>query len=117
VRGTPSPGHRSLSAAPGEGDLDAFIASIDDGLLIASLQGLHSGVNAVSGDFSVGVEGVVIRNGELAEPIREGTLAGAIPRMLHDVARVGADLERQPGGTLVPSLVLDGLTLGGGSGA
>ncbi|NDH88505.1 MAG: 50S ribosomal protein L19 [Actinobacteria bacterium] len=62
-------------------------------------------------------EGVVIRNGELAEPIREGTLAGAIPRMLLDVARVGADLERQPGGTLVPSLVLDGLTLGGGSGA
>lgn len=117
VRGTPSPGHRSLSVAPGGGDLDAFIASIDDGLLIASLQGLHSGVNAVSGDFSVGVEGVVIRNGELAEPIREGTLAGAIPRMLHDVARVGADLERQPGGTLVPSLVLDGLTLGGGSGA
>tara|TARA_Y100001958_G_C20748150_1_gene233747 strand:- start:134 stop:454 length:321 start_codon:yes stop_codon:yes gene_type:complete len=106
-----------LSVGPGEGDLDAFIASIDDGLLIASLQGLHSGVNAVSGDFSVGVEGVVIRNGELAEPIREGTLAGAIPRMLHDVARVGADLERQPGGTLVPSLVLDGLTLGGGSGA
>ena len=77
--GTPSPGHRSLSVAPGEGDLGAFIASIDDGLLIASLQGLHSGVNAVSGDFSVGVEGVVIRNGELAEPIREGTLAGAIP--------------------------------------
>jgi hypothetical protein len=37
--------------------------------------------------------------------------------MLLDVARVGADLERQPGGTLVPSLVLDGLTLGGGSGA
>jgi PmbA protein len=106
-----------LSVGPGEGDLDAFIASVDDGLLIASLQGLHSGVNAVSGDFSVGVEGVVIRNGELAEPIREGTLAGAIPRMLLDVARVGADLERQPGGTLVPSLVLDGLTLGGGSGA
>ena len=117
VRGTPSPGHRSLSVAPGEGDLESFIGSIDDGLLVASLQGLHSGVNAVSGDLSVGVEGVVIRNGELAEPIREGTLAGAIPRMLLDIAQVGADLERQPGGTLVPSLVVEGLTLGGGSGA
>lgn len=115
VRGTPSPGHRSLSVAAGEGDLDGFIASIDDGLLIASLQGLHSGVNAVSGDLSVGVEGVVIRNGELAEPVREGTLAGAIPRLLLDIAAVGADLERLPGGDLVPSLVLEGLTLGGGS--
>ena len=115
VRGTPSPGHRSLSVAPGEGDLEGFIASIDDGLLVASLQGLHSGVNAVSGDLSVGVEGMVIRNGELAEPIREGTLAGAIPRLLLDIAAVGADLERLPGGSLVPTLVIEGLTLGGGS--
>ena len=59
----------------------------------------------------------MIRNGELAEPIREGTLAGAIPRLLLDIAAVGADLERQPGGTLVPSLLVEGLTLGGGTGA
>lgn len=114
VRGTPSPGHRALHVGAGVGDLDAFVAEIDDGLLVASLQGLHSGVNAVSGDFSVGVEGVRIRDGALAEPIREGTLAGAIPRMLLDVERVGADLEPQPGGSIVPSLVLSGLTLGGG---
>ena len=63
---------------------------------------------------SVGVEGVRIRDGVLAEPIREGTLAGAIPRMLLDIAEVGSDLEMQPGGSLVPSLVLGGLTLGGG---
>ena len=114
VRGGPTPGHRSLHVAPRSGDLDAFVGDIDDGLLVASLQGLHSGVNAVSGDLSVGVEGVMIRNGELAEPIREGTLAGAIPRMVHDIVSVGADLERQPGGAIVPSLVIDGLTLGGG---
>ncbi|MDG2028001.1 MAG: TldD/PmbA family protein [Acidimicrobiales bacterium] len=114
VRGTPSPGHRALHVASGHGDLESFIAGIDDGLLVASLQGLHSGVNAVSGDFSVGVEGVRIRDGVLAEPIREGTLAGAIPRMLLDIAEVGSDLEMQSGGSLVPSLVLGGLTLGGG---
>ena len=117
VRGMPGPGHRSLRVEPGEGDLESFIAGIDEGLLVASLQGLHSGVNPVSGDLSVGVEGVMIRNGELAEPIREGTLAGAIPRLLLDIAAVGADLERQPGGTLVPSLLVEGLTLGGGTGA
>ena len=71
----------------------------------------------MSGDLSVGVEGVMIRNGQLAEPIREGTLAGAIPRVLLDIAAVGADLERLPGGSLVPTLVLEGLTLGGGSAA
>jgi PmbA protein len=114
VRGAPSPGHRSLHVAPQKGDLDEFIGGIDEGLLVASLQGLHSGVNTVSGDLSVGVEGIMIRNGCLAEPIREGTLAGAIPRMLLDIVSVGADLERQPGGAIVPSLVIEGLTLGGG---
>ncbi|MEZ5247538.1 MAG: TldD/PmbA family protein [Acidimicrobiales bacterium] len=114
IRGGPSPGYRALHVAPGSGGLDDFIAGIDDGLLVASLQGLHSGVNAVSGDLSVGVEGVRIRNGALAEPIREGTLAGAIPRMLLDITAVGADREHQPGGSIVPSLVMEGLTLGGG---
>jgi PmbA protein len=113
VRGTPSPGFRALHVAAGRGDLASFIADIDDGFLVAGLQGLHSGVNAVSGDLSVGVEGIRIRDGVLAEPIREATLAGAIPRMLFDITRVGDDLERLPGGSHVPSIVIDGLTLGG----
>jgi PmbA protein len=113
VRGTPSPGFRALHVSPGRGDLASFIADIDDGLLVAGLQGLHSGVNPVSGDLSVGVEGIRIRDGVLAEPIREATLAGAIPRMLLDITRIGDDLERLPGGSHVPSIVLDGLTLGG----
>ena len=113
VRSAPAPGYRSLHVVPGTGDLESLIAGTDHGLLVASLQGLHSGVNAVSGDFSVGVEGVMIRDGQLSEPVREGTLAGAIPRMLQEVAAVGADLEVQPGGAIVPTLALDGLTLGG----
>ena len=47
------------------------VGAIDRGLLVQSLSGVHSGVNAVSGDFSVGAEGLLIRDGELAEPIRE----------------------------------------------
>lgn len=113
VRGGPSPGHRALHVAAGQGDLESLIADTDDGLLVSSLQGLHSGVNAVSGDLSVGVEGVRIREGERAEPIREGTLAGAIPRFLLDIRAVGADLEALPDGSFVPSLAVDGLTLGG----
>ncbi len=113
VRARPSPGHRSLHVAAGEGDLAALVAGIDDGILVASLQGIHSGVNAVSGDLSVGVEGVLIRNGQLVEAVREGTLAGAIPRMLLDIVAIGADLEQQPGGANVPTLVIEGLTLGG----
>jgi PmbA protein len=113
ARSTPSPGHRALRLAPGSGDLESLLADVDDGLMVQTFQGLHSGVNPISGDLSVGVEGVRIRGGELAEPIREGTLAGAIPRLLLDVVAVGADLERLPSGNRVPSMVVEGLTLSG----
>ena len=112
-RSRPSPGHRALTLMPGEGDLESFIVEADDAFLVASLQGVHSGVNAVSGDLSVGVEGIRIRHGQRAEPIREATLAGAIPRMIQDIRRIGADVERLPSGAAMPSLVMDGLTLSG----
>jgi PmbA protein len=67
----------------------------------------------VSGDLSVGVEGIMIRDGELAEPVREGTLAGAIPRLLTDIVAVGADVEWLPSGSHFPTVVVDGLTLSG----
>ncbi|MFQ5556758.1 MAG: TldD/PmbA family protein, partial [Acidimicrobiales bacterium] len=113
ARSRPSPGHRAIHVSPGRGDLASLISGVDDGLLVQSLQGVHSGVNAVSGDLSIGVEGLRIRDGEPAEPVREATLAGAIPRLMLDMAAVGADLERQPGGARVPSLVVEGLVLGG----
>ncbi len=113
ARTSPSPGFRSLHAVAGEGDVDSMISSLRDGLLILSLQGLNSGVNPVSGDFSVGVEGLRIRNGNLAEPVKEATLAGSLPRMLLDISGVGADIEYLPGGSAVPSMIIDGMSIGG----
>ena len=77
------------------------------------MSGLHSGVNAVSGDFSVGVEGMMIRGGALAEPIREATLGSTLPRLLTGICAVGADLEWQPSGTGSVSLVIAEVTLSG----
>ena len=60
------------------------------------MTGLHSGVNAVSGDFSVGVEGLLIEGGEPGQPVREVTVASTLQRLLLDIVAVGADLEWLP---------------------
>jgi PmbA protein len=113
-RSTPGVGAQALALAPGAGgDLDQLIAGVGEGLLVQSLSGLHSGVNAVSGDFSVGAEGLMIRAGEVAEPVREVTLASTLQRMLLDVRAVGSDLGWQLDGTGTASLVVGGLTLSG----
>ena len=62
-----------------------------------SVSGLHSGTNPISGDFSVGADGLMVRDGAFAEPVREVTIASTLQRMLLDIAEVGADLTFLPG--------------------
>jgi PmbA protein len=112
-RSTPGVGAQALQAAPGTGSLDDLVAGVDHGVLVQSMSGLHSGVNPVSGDFSVGVEGLMVRDGARAEPVREATVASTLQRLLLDVAAVGGGIEWTPGGTGSVALVIPGVTLSG----
>lgn len=112
-RTTPGVGARVLVVEPGPVPTADLLTGVDDGLWVASMSGLHSGVNAVSGDFSVGVEGLRIRGGELAEPIREATLASTVQRLLSGIAAVGAELEWLPGGSAMATLVIADVALSG----
>jgi len=112
-RSTPGVGCQALSIAPGSGTHDELIAGVELGLLVDSMSGFHSGVNAVSGDFSVGAEGIMIRNGQLAEPVREVTIASTLQRLLLGIEAVGADLEWLPGGTGSVTLVIGDVSLSG----
>ncbi|MBV8983128.1 MAG: hypothetical protein JO248_01615 [Acidimicrobiia bacterium] len=112
-KSTPSVGARALSLVPGEKPQEQLLAEVGDGLLVRSAIGLHSGANPVSGDFSVGVEGLMIRNGTLAEPVREATVASTLQRMLQDVTAVGSDLEWLPGGAAGVTVVIADVSLSG----
>ena len=85
-----------MSLAPGTTDAAALLAGVEDGVLVQEVSGLHSGVNPVSGDLSTGAEGLRIRAGELAEPLREFTIASTLQRLLQDVVAVGSDLTWLP---------------------
>jgi PmbA protein len=116
VRGyssSPGVGAHALSLVPGTRSQAELLRSVGNGVLIQGVAGLHSGVNSVSGDFSTGAEGLRFRNGELAEPIREVTIASTLQRMLQDVQEVGGDLERLPMGASGVSLVVADITMSG----
>jgi len=95
-KSTPGVGARALSLVPGELDQAGVIAAVGEGLFVQNVVGIHSGVNPVSGDFSVGAEGLLIRQGELAQPVREFTIASTIQRLLQGVEIVGGDVEWLP---------------------
>ncbi len=112
-KGTPGVGSRALSLAPGDLTQEELLAKFGEGLLVQSVTGMHSGSSPVSGDFSVGIEGLMVREGAAAEPVREATVASTLQRMLHDVAAVGADLEWLPGSAAGVTLVVADMSLSG----
>jgi len=112
-KGTPGVGFRALRLTPGSQSAADVIRGVDDGVLVQSVSGLHSGVNPVSGDFSVGATGIRIRNGELAEPIREFTIGSTIQRMLKGVTGVGNDLEWMAGSAANITLAMSDISLAG----
>lgn len=110
---TPGAGVRAVSVVPGTLSQADLVAGVDDGILIQGVSGLHSGVNPVSGDFSTGAEGIRIRGGQLAEPVREFTIASTIQRMLLDIEAIGCDLQWLPMKAAGVTLVIGELTISG----
>jgi PmbA protein len=85
----PSVSTTNLVLEAGEESIDELVARAGDGLYVSSVAGLHSGVNPVSGTFSVGATGRLIENGELGRPVREITIASDLVSMLKAVQAVG----------------------------
>ena len=98
---------------PGSVGPEELIAGIDDGILVQEVSGLHSGVNPVSGDLSTGAEGLRIRGGAVAEPLREFTLASTLQRLLHDVVAIGSDLTWLPMSASGLTLVIADVSISG----
>jgi PmbA protein len=111
----PSVGPTNLLVEPGEASLEDLLGSATEGVYVMSVSGLHSGVNPISGTFSVGATGRLIESGELAAPVREMTIASDLVSMLKAVAGVGADPRWVPfgGSVKVPSLLIGEMTVGG----
>jgi len=111
--GTPGVGCLALSLEPGTRSQAEIVAGIDDGLLVQQMQGLHSGVNPISGDFSTGAAGLLITNGEVGAPVREFTIASTLQRMLLDIIEVGGDIDWLPMRAAGMSLVISDITMSG----
>jgi len=106
-RGSPGPGASNIVVGAGSASLEELIAEAGDGLYVTNVVGLHSGVNPVSGQFSVGASGIEIVGGKLAGPVREATIASDLITMLRGVQAVGADRRWIPfGGSILTAPLL-----------
>ena len=71
--------------------LKELIKKINNGLLIVEVDGLHAGVNQVSGDFSLISKGYLIENGQIIKSISQITISGNFYKLLFDITELGND--------------------------
>jgi PmbA protein len=114
-RAAPSVGTTNLVLEPGELDLEGLFREAGDGLYVTDVAGLHSGVNPVSGTFSVGASGRLVENGELAAPVRELTIASDLVSMLKSVRAVGSQARWVPfgGSVKAPPILIGEMSVSG----
>ncbi|MFY0308311.1 TldD/PmbA family protein [Leisingera sp. D0M16] len=109
IGGVPSPSTWNIALTQGEASREDLIAQMGTGLLVTSMIG--STINPNTGDYSRGASGFWVENGEIAYPVNECTIAGNLHDMLRRI--VPANDARQHLSTVVPSLLVEGMTLAG----
>jgi PmbA protein len=114
-RSLPSVAPSNLIVAPGHLSLEGLLAAAGEGVYVTDVAGLHSGVNPVTGVFSVGASGRIIRDGALAEPVREFTIAGELVAMLGAVSAAGSESRWVPfgGSVSTPPLLIAEMAISG----
>ena len=105
-----SGGTTNLVFKPGENDLEGMLASIDRGILVTGFNGGNS--NGTTGDFSFGIEGFLVENGNLTRPVSEMNITGNFKQLWKDLSAVGNDVYTGSSWRL-PSLVFDNVDFSG----
>ena len=93
----------------GEQSREDMIRDMGTGLLITSMIG--STINPNTGDYSRGASGFWVENGEIVYPVNECTVAGNLHDMLARI--IPANDARPHMSRVIPSLMIDGMTLAG----
>ncbi len=107
----PTTGRASNLVFPGgAGDQKSLLADMKEGILVTGFLGGNT--NASTGDFSLGVQGFMVRGGQIAEPISEMNIAGNQMEIWQRLVGVGAD-PYPYSAMMTPTLVFDGVQFAG----
>ena len=100
---------RHLVLEPGTGSIASEIRGLPQVLKVTDIMGMHT-ANPITGEFSVGVNGILLERGETACPVREAAISGNIYRLFSAVAAVGADA-REFGSVLCPPVLMESVDI------
>lgn len=106
-------GASHLYLEKGKCSLEEMLQKMGEGLLITDLQGLHSGLDPISGDFSLPANGYILHEGKLISPVNQITVAGNLFSLLKGIVEIGNDVRDCFGGIYTPSVRVDKMSVSG----
>ncbi len=77
----------------GTKSFDNIVSNMKDGVIVTDLAGLHSGADAISGDFSLIASGFLVENGEIVKPVEQFTIAGNFYDLIQNIEDIADDLK------------------------
>ena len=104
---------QNLVVEAGDKSFDELLEEVGNGLLIEELQGLHSGLNAISGDFSLPAGGQLIENGKLVRAVNQITIADNFFDFIRKIDLVGSDIKISQYGVVSPSIIIRDVSVSG----
>jgi len=99
-----------LTLQQGDKNVDQLVADVHKGILVTGFNG--GNCNSSTGDFSYGIEGFLIENGKITQPVSEMNITGNMLTLWANLAQVGND--PAPMSTWqIPSLVFENVDFSG----
>ena len=99
----------NLYIKPSDKSFDKMIENIKEGIFITDFAGLHSGLNTISGDFSLAGEGFYIKDGKIDRPLNQITISGNFFELLKNIKDIAKDIKFSFSSVGSPSIVVEGL--------
>lgn len=106
-------GYGNIVVKPSKKSFEDMIAPIKEGVYITEIEGLGTGMNAQSGDFSCQAQGFMIRDGKLAEPLNLITLSWNLLKMLDGVKDLDNRAKLMTNSINCPDVLVKTMSIGG----
>lgn len=113
VAGKIGTGPTNMFIEPGNLTKDEIISTVEKGIFVTDVNGLHAGLNPISGDFNVQASGFMIENGKIANPVTLFVISGNFYEMMNNVDLIGNDIEKRFNEIASPTLKIKELAISG----
>lgn len=105
-------GPKIITIKPGKKNFEALLATMKDGLYITDMNGLNSGIDSQTLDFSLPCEGYLVKDGKIDKAVSMIIIAGNLKDLFMNVTAVGSDTV-ESSGFISPSVLIKKASISG----